>query len=146
MNTTSATDSSSSSTSSATSSSSSSTSGALGTSDFLQLFTKQLQYQNPLDPMDSSNFTSQLAQFSSVEALTNIQSGISTLNKYSNSLNNMMASNMIGKYVTMNDGTKGQITGISFSDGVSSLALSDGSTVYMGNVKEISLNSTSSSS
>jgi flagellar basal-body rod modification protein FlgD len=36
-------------------------------SDFLTLLTAQLQNQNPLEPMDSKEFTNQLTQFSSVE-------------------------------------------------------------------------------
>ena len=46
--------------------------GELGKDDFLKLFTKQLQAQDPLNPMDSSDFTAQLAQFSSLEQLQNI--------------------------------------------------------------------------
>src|SRR4051794_38809200 len=34
---------------------------------FLQLLTTQLQNQNPMDPLDTNQFTSQLVQFSSVE-------------------------------------------------------------------------------
>lgn len=35
--------------------------------DFLMLLTTQLQHQDPLDPLDSNDFTSQLVQFSGVE-------------------------------------------------------------------------------
>ena len=35
--------------------------------DFLRLLTTQLQYQNPLEPMDSNEFVAQLVQFSEVE-------------------------------------------------------------------------------
>ena len=35
---------------------------------FLQLFTAQLQNQNPLDPMKNEAFVAQLAQFSALEA------------------------------------------------------------------------------
>ena len=40
---------------------------------FLRLMTTQAKYQDPLEPMDSSDYTAQLAQFSSVEqqVLTN---------------------------------------------------------------------------
>ena len=34
---------------------------------FLSILTTQLQHQDPMDPMDSSQFTQQLVQFSSVE-------------------------------------------------------------------------------
>jgi flagellar basal-body rod modification protein FlgD len=41
---------------------------------FLKLFMTQLQYQNPLSPMDNKDFIAQMAQFSSVEQLANIAS------------------------------------------------------------------------
>ena len=40
---------------------------------FLRLLVAQLKGQNPLDPMDGTQFISQLAQFSSVEELINIR-------------------------------------------------------------------------
>jgi flagellar basal-body rod modification protein FlgD len=43
-----------------------------GTEEFLQLLVTQLQNQDPLDPMDNTEFLSQMAQFSSLEQLINI--------------------------------------------------------------------------
>src|SRR5262249_43235561 len=43
-------------------------------SQFLQLLVAQLQGQNPLDPMDGTQFVTQLAQFSSLEQLTQMNS------------------------------------------------------------------------
>jgi len=43
-----------------------STTDVLGKDDFLQLLVTQLQNQDPLNPMDSTEFTAQLAQFSSL--------------------------------------------------------------------------------
>jgi flagellar basal-body rod modification protein FlgD len=40
--------------------------------DFLKLFTTQLQNQNPLDPTKNEAFVAQLAQFSQLEATTNM--------------------------------------------------------------------------
>ena len=40
--------------------------------DFLQLLVAQLQNQDPLNPLDSADFSSQLAQFSSLQQLTEI--------------------------------------------------------------------------
>ena len=39
----------------------------LGKDDFLKLLTTQLQHQDPLDPMDTNEFTSQLVEFTNVE-------------------------------------------------------------------------------
>ena len=63
----------------------------------------QLQNQDPLAPMDSTNFTSQLAQFSSLEQLTSINEGLETLAASQNSLQNAYLANLIGK----RSGTRG---------------------------------------
>ena len=76
--------------------------------------------------MDSTNFTSQLAQFSSLEQLTSINEGLETLAASQNSLQNAYLANLIGKEVgyegTAADGTAttlyGKVTGVSYdSDG-----------------------------
>jgi flagellar basal-body rod modification protein FlgD len=76
-----------------------STQGILGKDDFLKLFTTQLRYQDPLNPMDSTEFTSQLAQFSSLEQLTNINEQMSNLVLFQNSLQNTLTTNLIGRKV-----------------------------------------------
>lgn len=41
--------------------------GGLGKEDFLRLLVTQLQYQDPLDPLDAQDFASQLAEFTAME-------------------------------------------------------------------------------
>lgn len=50
--------------------------GALGKEEFLQLLVAQLRNQDPMNPMKSDEFAAQLAQFSSVEQLMNINEGM----------------------------------------------------------------------
>lgn len=49
----------------------------LGQTEFLTLLVNQLQHQDPLNPMDSQQFAVQLAQFSSLEQLININKTLS---------------------------------------------------------------------
>ncbi|MBE6445533.1 MAG: flagellar hook assembly protein FlgD [Alphaproteobacteria bacterium] len=46
---------------------------------FLTLLTTQLKYQDPLDPMDTAEFTNQLVQYSSVEQAIQTNSKLDTL-------------------------------------------------------------------
>ena len=55
--------------------------GDVSSNQFLKLLVAQLQNQNPLSPQDGSAFVAQLAQFSSLEQMTNISSGVDTLSK-----------------------------------------------------------------
>lgn len=73
---------------------------ALGKDDFLKLLVTQLQYQDPLNPADSAQFTAQLAQFSSLEQLGNINDNLGGLQLSQTALNNSQAVNFIGKTVT----------------------------------------------
>jgi flagellar basal-body rod modification protein FlgD len=72
-------------TTTATSSSSTSTL-ALGTTDFLQLLMTQLTNQNPLDPTDPTEFTSQLATYSGLEQQINMNTTLSTMSDNMSSL------------------------------------------------------------
>ncbi len=76
----------------------------LGKEEFLNLLVAQLQNQDPLNPMEGQEFASQLAQFSSVEQLTsidgNIEQGISADLVLSQTINNTLATTLIGKQIT----------------------------------------------
>lgn len=54
-------------------------SGSFGNDVFLKLLVAQMQYQDPLEPTDSSQMMSQLAQFSQVEGLNNVNRQITAL-------------------------------------------------------------------
>ncbi len=46
---------------------------------FLKLLVTQLQYQDPLSPMEDTEFIAQLAQFSSLEQVQNLNENIKTI-------------------------------------------------------------------
>ncbi len=79
--------------------------GELGQDDFLFLLVAQLKAQDPLDPMDSAEFTSQLAQFNSIEQLGNINTQMTGLRAAQEVSNNVQAMGFIGKTVRATGGT-----------------------------------------
>jgi flagellar basal-body rod modification protein FlgD len=95
---TSTTATSSASTNSATSTSTTAANQTLGESDFLTLLTTQLQNQNPLSPMDDTQSVAELAQFSSLQATSNLASSFSTFE--SNSAVTQ-AGSLLGKSVSV---------------------------------------------
>ncbi len=76
------------------------TSNILGKDDFLTLLITQLQNQDPLNPTDSTEYTAQLAQFSSLEQLSNINQNLEYLQLFQASINNAQAVSFIGKEIT----------------------------------------------
>ncbi|GFO53347.1 basal-body rod modification protein FlgD [Geomonas sp. Red276] len=74
-------------------------SAGLNKDDFLKLFVTQLQNQDPLNPQDSSQFISQLAQLTQVEQAYNTNTNLqSLLNQGANGMT-MSSVSMIGKTV-----------------------------------------------
>ncbi len=51
----------------------------LGQDAFLKLLITQLQHQDPLNPLDDQAFIAQLAQFSSLEKLTEMASSLARI-------------------------------------------------------------------
>ena len=67
--------------------------GALDKDAFLQLLVTQMQYQDPLEPTDNTEYVSQLATFSTLEEMQNMSS---TMDRQS-------ASSLVGQYVFMEE-------------------------------------------
>jgi len=67
--------------------------------DFLKLLVTQLQNQDPLNPTDSTEFVSQLAQFSSLEQLTSVNDNLKVVQLFDQSINNSQAVNFVGKTI-----------------------------------------------
>ena len=68
------------------------TGSSLDKDAFLQLLVTEMKYQDPLNPSTNTEYMSQLAQFSQLEAMNNLS------DNYANS----SAFGLVGKYVIMN--------------------------------------------
>ncbi len=87
--------------------------------DFLRLFVTQLKNQSPLDPLKGHEFIAQLAQFTSLEQLTNLNVSFSDILKYQQLLE---GGELIGRnatYLGADSGgdSQGIIDGVKISDG-----------------------------
>jgi flagellar basal-body rod modification protein FlgD len=72
----------------------------LGSQDFMRLLVTQLQNQDPLEPQKGTEFTAQLAQFSSLEQLVNVNSMLAQLASLQAAVANTQAAGFIGQEVT----------------------------------------------
>ena len=73
--------------------------GELGQQDFFQLMIAQIRNQDPTQPMDSEQYLAQLAQFSTVNGIQQLQSSFDRLAGTLQSLNALQASSMVGRDV-----------------------------------------------
>ncbi len=94
-------------------------SNEMGQDQFLQLLVAQMQYQDPLEPTSNTEWVAQMATFSMVESLNNMQEAFNKQSVY----------NLVGKYVLINDGDNGYIRGkvdyITKQNGETKLAVND---------------------
>ncbi len=77
------------------------TSNELGKDDFLKLLITQLQNQDPTSPMENTEFISQMAQFSSLEQMTNMSTAFSKMAAF---INSSEAASTLGKTVELDIG------------------------------------------
>ena len=108
----------------------SSTSSSLDYNSYLQLLIAQLKNQDPTDPMDTSEFVSELASFSQIEQ------SISTNSKLDSLLTSesvTLADAAIGHTVTSDDGqTSGVVTSVKITDDGPLATLDSGDTLLLG--------------
>jgi len=118
-----------------------STTQLLGKDDFLRLLIEQLKHQDPLEPVDNQEFIAQMAQFSSLEQMQNLNKNFETM-----ALLDMTSSamNFLGRNVQAIDPSNessdlitGTVSSIKLSNGEAMLVI-DGQEIPLTAVQNIS--------
>ena len=129
----------------------------LGKEAFLQLLVTQLQNQDPLDPQDNSSYIAELAQFSSLEQMTNVVSNLEDLGKVVGNIDTSVLvgqlSSMIGKQIdwveTINEADAegnpisheekmtGIVSGVSIIEGVPSIVVEKNGEKYQVDISKV---------
>ena len=118
-------------------------SSSMGQSDFLILFTTQLKNQDPLDPVKNEAFVAQLAQFSQLEATTNMSATLKNFVDSQEGQNIVTGASLIGKTMSVPDAPavlsggkpiKGTISLPSGADGVKIQVLNDKGVLVATNI------------
>lgn len=106
----------------------------LGQGDFIRLLTTQLKTQDPLSPMDGTAFVAQLAQFSTVSGIAELNASVATLAGDRAA----MLGALIGRRVTTPQ-AEGLVTGVGLAPGgAATLTLADGAQVALADVRRLS--------
>jgi flagellar basal-body rod modification protein FlgD len=95
---------------------------ALGKDQFLKLLITQLKHQDPISPVEDKEFIAQLAQFSSLEQMQNLNTNLSDMMLAQQKLTSLgQAMQMIGKEVELftkeGENLFGRVTGVQFKNG-----------------------------
>ena len=114
----------------------------LGKDDFLKLLVTQLRYQDPMQPVDDKEFIAQLAQFSSLEQIQNLNSTMEqfiTINLIEGQLSRAAA--LVGQEVQVYDprrdaSIEGKVEAVRMFDGVCKLVI-DGEMHDLHQLEEI---------
>lgn len=83
----------------------------LGQSDFLELMTAQLNNQDPMKPMEGGEFFNQIAQFSAVSGIQELQTSFQQVANAMYSSQTLQASAMVGRSVLIPTATAGLAEG-----------------------------------
>lgn len=125
---------------------------------FLKLLITQLENQDPMDPQDNSEFVAEMAQFSSLEQMTNMNESLTKINTLVSNMDTSVLvgqlSGMIGKGVEWTKTTEsadeegkpvvtsenlsGVITGVTMADGVTKIIVQSGSQQHTVDIADIS--------
>lgn len=125
---------------------------------FLKLLITQLENQDPMDPQDNSEFVAEMAQFSSLEQMTNMNESLTKINTLVSNMdtsvlvgqlsgmigkgvewtNTIESADEEGKPVVTTENMSGVITGVTMADGVTKIIVQSGSQKHTVEIADIS--------
>ncbi|MDO4965363.1 MAG: flagellar hook capping FlgD N-terminal domain-containing protein [Lachnospiraceae bacterium] len=109
--------------------------GELDKEAFLQLLVAQMQYQDPLEPTDNTEYISQLASFSSLEQMQNMSASMANM---STAADLQRATALIGNYVTVDyqgSDVSGKVDSVEIKEGEAFLSI-NGTSYPLSSLKE----------
>lgn len=131
------------------------TSSDLGKDEFMRILMAQLQNQDPMNPMEDKEFISQMATFSSLEQMTQMNTAISSLVQNQTVSPVIQNSHLIGKEVSFykvddksgkviepKEVVKSNVIAVSEKEGYAVLELENESKIYTDEVLKLSQPST----
>ncbi len=128
-------------------------SSSLGKDDFLKILITQLQNQDPSNPMDDKEFIAQMAQFSSLEQMQNLNSSMTNLISLQTQSNLISYGQFMGQEVnwskietdeagnSITSSGVGKVTSVAFTGDSVEFTLDDGSKVTPANISSVSKDS-----
>lgn len=106
----------------------------LGQEDLFKILMSQLNYQDPLEPMDNTQFLSDLAQFTQIEQTRQMGTALDDITKITSAIESI---NLLGKSVEVVEGDSiiiGEVVSMEFANGVPMLSVSQESGAIVRNV------------
>ncbi|HEO8419010.1 flagellar hook assembly protein FlgD [Niallia sp. FSL W8-0635] len=128
-------------------------SSSLGKDDFLKILITQLQNQDPSNPMDDKEFIAQMAQFSSLEQMQNLNSSMTNLISLQTQSNLISYGQFMGQEVnwskietdeagnSITSSGVGKVTSVAFTGDSVEFTLDDGLKVTPANISSVSKDS-----
>lgn len=127
----------------------------LGKDDFLKILMVQLQNQDPLNPMQDKDFIAQMATFSSLEQMTNMNKSMENLVAMEQQNQLVTYTQFVGKEITWHkivenkdpdkkpeiSQGKGIISGVRFVDNAVKFILQDGTELTPANISQVNTQS-----
>ncbi|MGN8842222.1 flagellar hook assembly protein FlgD [Niallia sp. HCP3S3_B10] len=128
-------------------------SSSLGKDDFLKILITQLQNQDPTSPMDDKEFIAQMAQFSSLEQMQNLNTSMTNLISLQTQSNLISYGQFMGQDVnwskvetddegnSMTTSGVGKVSSIAYTEDSVVFTLEDGTQVTPANISSMSSSS-----